>query len=200
MAERKGYNITNQFATYYLTFRISGWADIFTRRECRDIIIDSFKYCQAHKGLNLNAYVIMSNHVHIIASAKRNSKGLSSIIRDFKKYTSVTLIKWIKYNSKESRSDWLALIFQYHAKYIKNNEFYKVWHSSNHPKLLFGPIFTRRKLDYIHNNPVAAKIVSRPSDYIYSSARNYAGVPGAILDVDIIDFGVEQGYVYNNEI
>jgi hypothetical protein len=31
-------------------------------------------------------------------------------------------------------------------------------------------------LDYFHNNPVKELIVERPEDYIFSSARNYAGL------------------------
>ena len=30
-----------------------------------------------------------------------------------------------------------------------------------------------QRLDYIHNNPVAAEIVFRPEDCVYSSAREY---------------------------
>jgi len=38
----------------------------------------------------------------------------------------------------------------------------------------------------LHNNPVRAGIVEKPEDYIYSSARNYAGMQ-SLLDVVIID-------------
>ncbi len=45
--------------------------------------------------------------------------------------------------------------------------------------------FFEQKLDYIHNNPVRAGIVSSPVDYIYSSARNYAGEE-VLLDVEVV--------------
>ncbi len=35
--------------------------------------------------------------------------------------------------------------------------------------------FFDQKLNYIHNNPVDEQIVERPEDYLWSSARNYAG-------------------------
>ena len=60
-----------------------GWVDIFTRKECKDIIVDSLKYCNSNKGLSIHAYVIMSNHIHLIVSAREGSWGLSGIIRDF---------------------------------------------------------------------------------------------------------------------
>ena len=36
--------------------------------------------------------------------------------------------------------------------------------------------FFDEKLNYIHNNPVKELIVERPEDYLFSSARNYAGL------------------------
>ncbi len=58
---RRGYEIRDQEACYYLTFQVVGWADVFTRKRYRDIVIDSFKYCQENKGLKIYSWVIMSN-------------------------------------------------------------------------------------------------------------------------------------------
>ncbi len=38
----------------------------------------------------------------------------------------------------------------------------------------------QQKLDYLHNNPVEEGIVDNPEDYLYSSARDYAGEKGLI--------------------
>ncbi|WP_262713337.1 hypothetical protein [Algoriphagus aquimarinus] len=38
-------------------------------------------------------------------------------------------------------------------------------------------------MNYIHENPVRAGIVEKPEDYLYSSARNYAGMKG-LIEVD----------------
>ena len=58
---------------YFLTFTVVGWIDVFTRRQYCEIILDSFKYCQLHKNLEIYAYVIMSNHVHLIARRKKEA-------------------------------------------------------------------------------------------------------------------------------
>lgn len=65
-----GYKIRDQFATHLLTFTIVGWIDIFTRQCYRDLIINSLNFCREKKGLQLGAYVIMSNHLHFIWSSK----------------------------------------------------------------------------------------------------------------------------------
>lgn len=195
MSVRGGYIISDQYATHFLTFTIVGWVDLFSRKECRDIIIDAFEYCQQNKGLSLHAYVIMESHVHLIASASAKSSGLSDIIRDLKKHTSKKLLSWILNSRKESRREWLEIVFKYHAKYNTNNAKYQVWLQNNQPKVCIHPRFTTQKIEYIHNNPVVAGIVDRPEHYLYSSARNYLNRSDVLLKVDVIDFGVQQGYV-----
>ncbi|MBL7788681.1 MAG: transposase [Chitinophagales bacterium] len=98
-----GYKILDQNALFYLTFQIVDWVDIFTRKIYKDIVIESFSYCMEHKGLNLYAYVIMSNHIHLIASA-REGFALSDIIRDFKKHTAKRFLEEIS-KPTESRND-----------------------------------------------------------------------------------------------
>ena len=195
MSEHKGYKIKDQYQTYFVTLTIVGWVDLFTRFECRNILIESMSYCQSNKGLSIHAYVIMGSHIHLIITAHEHTDGLSSIIRDFKKHTSKQIINWIEKDKKESRSDWLKVIFKYHAKHNKNNTTYQVWQQNNQPKACLHPKFTNQKIFYIHNNPVLSKIVDKPEDYIYSSAKNYLGHNDCILEVDIIDFGIEEGYV-----
>ena len=96
-----GYKIRNQAAIHFITFAVVEWVDIFTRKQYRDIVLESIKYCQAEKGLLLHAWCIMSNHLHLIASAKNSD--LSDILRDFKKFTSKEIIRAIPNNKQESR-------------------------------------------------------------------------------------------------
>jgi len=71
------------------------WVDVFTRLEYKEIITDSFTFCRKSKGLELYAYVVMTNHIHLIARAKENYQ-LSDIIRDFKKFTAHKLLENIR--------------------------------------------------------------------------------------------------------
>lgn len=190
-----GYRIVDQYATYFLTFTVVGWIDLFTRKECKDMLIDSFKYCQQFKGLMIYAYVIMESHVHLIASAEYKSGGLSNIIRDYKKFTSKAIIQWFRDNRMESRRDWLDVVFKYYGKHNSNNAVYQIWQQENCPKVCLMPEFTLQKVHYIHHNPVESGIVDFPEHYRYSSARNYAGLDGTMLDVIVLDYGSQVGYV-----
>jgi REP element-mobilizing transposase RayT len=167
---------------YFLTFQIVGWVDIFTRRIYKDIVIDSFRYCQNNKGLNLFAYVIMSNHIHLLAQSETGN--LSGFIRDFKSFTSRKFLDLLD-EGIESRRDWMKLVFEYHGKF-KNKQTNQVWTHENHAEEIYSQKFIEQKVAYIHNNPVKAGIVTRPEDYLYSSARNYAELDN-VLDVIKLD-------------
>jgi putative transposase len=96
-----GYKIRNQAAIHFITFAVVGWIDVFTRKDYRDILLDSIRFCQRDKGLEVYSWCIMSNHVHLIVSARNNN--LSDVLRDFKKFTSKKIITAIEANTKESR-------------------------------------------------------------------------------------------------
>lgn len=178
-----GYQIYDQSACYYLTFQVVEWADVFSRKIYKDILIDSLQYCMTHKQLNLHAFVIMSNHVQLIVSAANNN--LSDIVRDFKRHTSKKIIEAI-HNEPESRRKWLLEIFSSAASEHSRNEKYQVWTHENHAMELFSSKFIKQKMDYIHQNPVRAGIVEKEEDYIYSSAKEYYTGKASVLGINLL--------------
>lgn len=177
------YQIKEQGEIYFVTLQIVNWIDLFSRLDYRNIVIDNLKYCQKEKGLVIYAYVIMSNHIHLIIQAKENN--LSNVLRDFKSYTSKCLLDRIV-NGVESRREWLLMLFKKVAKKHNRNSQYQVFTHENHAVQLYSDKFIDQKLDYIHENPVRAGLVIEPQDYIYSSATNYAE-ESSVLDVVIVD-------------
>ena len=175
-----GYQIKKQDGLYYLTLQIVNWVDVFSRQSYRDIIIENLKYCQQHKGLEIYAFVIMSNHIHLLA--KSGKEELSDTLRDFKSYTAKKILEEIE-TGKESRRDWMLKLFSQAAHKNSRNSKYQFWTQENHAEHIYSNEFIKQKLEYIHNNPVRAGIVDNPEEYKYSSACNYAGKKG-ILDVE----------------
>ncbi|KAA9325630.1 REP-associated tyrosine transposase [Adhaeribacter soli] len=165
---------------YYLTLTVVDWVDIFTRPVYRHILLDSMRYCQQQKGLELYAWCLMTNHLHLIASAKEG-KNLSDILRDFKKFTSKALIKALQ-EEPESRREWLLDRFAFAGTCDPKIKQYKFWQEGNEAKEIHTSAFLDQKLNYIHQNPVRAEMVSEPEHYLYSSARDYAGEKG-LLDI-----------------
>jgi putative transposase len=181
-----GYQIRSQEATYFLTFQVVDWVDIFSREIYRNIILDSFKFCRSEKGLQIWAYVIMTNHVHCILSAKNGN--LSDLIRDFKRFTATKILDTIQ-TINESRKDWMLKRFEFAARHHCRNGKYQFWTHENHPIELISHKFINEKLNYIHLNPVKAGWVDKPEDWLYSSQRNYQYLP-ALIEIDVMDIGL----------
>ena len=183
-----GYKINEQDELHFLTFQIVRWIDIFTRRIYRDIVIESLQFCQQHKGLEIYAFVIMSNHIHLLIRSKIGK--LSDTIKEFKSFTARKILETVN-TETESRRDWILNLFEFSAKQHKRNEKYQVWTHENHAEIAYGNQFMNSKINYIHENPVRAGIVEKAEDYLYSSARNYAGSDG-VLDVIVTPLSIER--------
>lgn len=177
------YKFHTQDAPYFVTFSVVRWIDVFTRREYKDILIESIKHCIQNKGLVVYAWVIMSNHVHMVIGTE--DKPMQNILRDLKRHTSKQITKAITENLGESRREWILWFFSREGRLNPNNEEYQFWQQGNHPIELYSDAVTNQKLDYLHNNPVTAGYVDTPEHYLYSSARDYAGDKG-LIDVVLL--------------
>ena len=178
-----GYQIAEQSKIHYLTFQVVYWIDVFSRKEYRDLFLESLAYCRQHKGLEVYGYVIMSNHIHLLV---RSASGdLSGSVRDLKKFTSKSIVEAIGGN-RESRRGWILRLLAHAAQRQNKKGKYQLWTHENHAELVYSNNFIEQKLAYIHDNPVRAGLVQKPEDYLYSSARNYAELD-AIIEIDKID-------------
>jgi len=128
------------------------------------------------------------NHLHLLMRSE-NSK-LSDTIKEFKSFTAKKILEAVNTES-ESRKEWILNLFEFSAKQHKRNEKYQVWTHENHAEIVYGNQFMDSKINYIHENPVRGGIVAKAEDYLYSSARNYAGLDG-VLEIMVIPQTVER--------
>ncbi len=170
--------ITDKEGIYFLTSTVVDWVDVFTRPVYRYIIIDSLQHCINEKGLELYAWVIMSNHIHLVAASKHGF-DLSDTMRDFKKFTSKQITSAIL-TENESRKEWMINRFEYAGRNDNKIKNYKFWQDGNEAKPIYNFEFLKQKIDYIHNNPVKAEIVEYAEQYKFSSAIDYAGGNGLL--------------------
>lgn len=158
-------NHDNENALHFLTMTVIEWIDVFTKPQYFKVIIDSLKYCQANKGLRLFEFVIMTNHLHLIARAKDGYK-LSQIVSDFKKHTTREIIKLL---AADRRHYILSLLRHSFAK--KLNYDCQLWQDGNYPEIITTESFLFEKVNYIHLNPVRKGYVDLPEQWHYSSAH-----------------------------
>ncbi len=173
------YKFHNQERLYFITFAVVGWIDLFIRNEYRQVLLDSWKHCQKSKGLQVFGWCIMTSHVHMIIGTEKDN--MEDILRDMKRHTAMTLRKCIEEHPHESRREWILKLMKAAGTANSNNAGFQLWRQDNHPIELFTQKVTHQKLDYIHNNPVTAGFVESPEEYLYSSAKDYYGLPSELF-------------------
>jgi putative transposase len=156
----------------FMTCTIVAWQPVFTRPETFQIIYDSWKHLQREKEFKLLAYVILENHLHLIASAPQLAKAMQA----FKGFTAHEIIRTLE----EHHADLLLRQFEFFKLKHKTKSQHQVWQESSHPQQLRTEEAMWQKVEYIHMNPLKRGFVNDPVHWQHSSARNYAGQSGLI--------------------
>ncbi|WP_111685027.1 REP-associated tyrosine transposase [Winogradskyella tangerina] len=183
----RNYKFHNPDGLYFVSFAVVYWLDVFTRNTYKDILIDSLRFCQKEKGMELVAWCIMTNHVHLIFRSVQGEKP-EQLLGDFKRFTSNNIVKAIKEHPQESRKEFLLEHFKKAANGSSNVMHYQFWRHDNRPIELWSNKVIEQKIKYIHNNPVEAGLVFKAEEYIYSSAIDYAGGEGLISDLVLFEY------------
>ena len=164
---RSRYKITQKEAPHFLTFTINQWIPVFTRPDTINHILDTWKYLQTHRDLKIYAYVILENHIHIVAQ----SDNLSRDVKSFKAHTARVILDYLEEQNAGFLLKKLAFAKQKH----KTNSTYQLWQEGSHPQLMANEKMLRQKIEYIHMNPVKRGYVELPEHWCHSSARYFAG-------------------------
>ncbi|MFP4331769.1 MAG: transposase [Campylobacterales bacterium] len=80
---RSRYKIYEPTHPHFLTLTVLHWIPLFTNKDSVQILLDSLKHLQQNDNLKIYAYVILENHLHLVAS----SDDIANSMAKFKKYT-----------------------------------------------------------------------------------------------------------------
>ena len=147
----------------YFTATIYEWKHLLADNDCKDIIIDSLHFLVTNKRIELNAFVIMSNHIHVIWQPLFGFAA-SNIQASFMKYTAQQLKRSLEKSNQEFLKSFLV---------NKEDRAYQVWKRRPLSIELSTDAVFKQKPDYIHYNPVKAGLCMNSEDYSYSSAGFY---------------------------
>ncbi|MEA3315549.1 MAG: transposase [Campylobacterota bacterium] len=169
---RTRYKIYEQTQPHFLTLTILHWIPIFTNKDSVDILLDSFRYLQKEDNLQIYSYVILENHLHLVAS----SDDISYTMRRFKSFTAKNILKLLQERNITTILDQLAFYKKAHKKTAQ----YQLWQEGYQPKLIKDDKMMIQKINYIHQNPVKRGFIDEARYWRYSSARDYEGIKGLI--------------------
>lgn len=129
----------------------------------KNIIVNCLKFLVSNKRIELNAFVIMSNHIHVIWQPL-SGFTTSTVQASFMKFTAKQLLLSQLRKDVESLSNY---------KVNKYDRDYQIWKREPLSIDLVSETLFKQKFDYIHFNPVTAGLCFMPEDYFYSSANFY---------------------------
>ncbi|WP_192346446.1 hypothetical protein [Algoriphagus sp. Y33] len=86
----------------------------------------------------------------------------------------------VERKSIESRATWMLKAFREKGANQSRITNYKFWIDGLHAIAIESNHFFEQKMHYIHQNPVEAMIVEEAEEYLFSSARDYAGKKGLV--------------------
>ena len=147
----------------YLTVTCLEWLPILEDDYFKGIITDSLYFLSENKRASIYAFVIMSNHLHLIWQILGNHRR-DAVQRDFLKFTAQQILRVLKSESLPILNNVLV-----NAKDRK----YQIWERNPLSVPIWSDKVLWQKLEYIHYNPVRAGLCKYPEDYKYSSASFY---------------------------
>ena len=155
-----------------MTATVNNRQPLFAYPEAVDIVLDSWRFLRTDCNFQVFGYVIMENHLHIIA----RSRNLGKDMQRFKSFTAKEIISWLQTHGVVR----MLGLLEHFKRSHKTDSTYQVWEEGSHPQIIESEAVMRQKLEYIHQNPVKRGYVDSAEHWRYSSARNYAGREGLI--------------------
>ncbi len=131
---------------YHVMMRGNNRESVFSKDEQKKLFLEILKMHVEQGMIDIAAYCLMDNHVHIVAKASINDLG--------KVMKSINIKYAMNFNQKQAR---IGHVFQdrFKSEVIKDD------------------LYMMQVIRYVHNNPVVAKIVNSPEAYCWSSYHEY---------------------------
>jgi REP element-mobilizing transposase RayT len=169
---RTRYHFQPTDQPHFLTLTTVNWTPLFVSRPLQSILLDSLRFLQGEGCFTLYAFVVLENHLHLVAGAP----DLSTDISRFKSYTARQTMDWLEAHGAQNV---LLRLATFKAQFKTDRE-HQLWQEGSHPQLIQGIEMMRQKVEYIHQNPVKRGFVDDPLHWRLSSARNYAGLESVL--------------------
>ena len=92
-----------------MTCTVLHWIPVFTRPETVTILLDSLRFL-IQDGMKLYAYIILENHLHLIAQSTQLDKDIAR----FKSYTAKKLLHYLDKNKVKTILEQLTFYKKAH--------------------------------------------------------------------------------------
>ncbi len=150
---------------YFWTATINNWQNLLEKDVYKDVILNSLKHLSKAGKMDVFAFVIMPNHIHLIWQINENN-GKETTQASFLKYTAHEFKKMLKKEGNNKLSSYAV---------NATNKKYEFWQRDSLAIHLYNADIAYQKLGYIHANPVNKhwQLANDYCEYKYSTAKLY---------------------------
>lgn len=168
----------SEHGCYFLTLETIDSVDIFIRPVYKQIVVHTLNHFIDTKGLIVYGWCLMTNRLYLVCQAQRNIL-LGDIRQSFKQFTTEKIIEAVQ-TEPDERKTWILERFEKHSGFFGKT--LQCWKKILNPLQLDlnKPETIAEQIDLIHQQPVKDRFVQYPVDFLYSSARDYEGLPGLV--------------------
>lgn len=156
------FKISRDTPAYYLTSVTHNRLPIFRTDELKYVLARAFTEARVSASILIFAYVIMSDHYHLLTDSKRS---MADVLRFLTGISARRIINHLNENGHDSSLEKLRI------KERKDTQKYSVYQHHPNAFRITGEDAFMQKVNYIHLNPVRAELANHPDEYIFSSAR-----------------------------
>jgi putative transposase len=151
---RKWSNLNLPGALHFVTGNCVNRFPVFTEPQCCEAFLAELKKLNQEWPAKLITYVLMPDHFHFITNPRDGR--IIEFCRDLKSKAAKAIVKATR---------------RFH--FPRNEEGHQVWQESFKAKPLWSGWMIHQKINYIHANPVKAKLVPTAKEYCWTGFRSY---------------------------
>ena len=147
----------------YLTFTCQRRLPLFRPDAIKDLFIDRLTHTVRSLSIDLLAWVVMPDHVHLIVYSENGAVSMTRFTHALKRpFALEVLNRWRTLNA--------AILTR-----LMHGDGHRFWQTGGgFDRNVFGDELIE-KIRYVHGNPVRRGLSERAVDYRWSSAAAYAG-------------------------
>ena len=160
-----------------LTFSCYNRLQLLARDRSRDWFISALEKARTRWPVDLWAYVLMPEHVHLLVCPREPKLDLGRFVGFIKERTTRPAIDWLTVNTPE----FLRKITVIEGS-VSRRRFWQP--GGGYDRNVSEEQTLQSMIEYIHQNPVRRGLCERATDWQWSSAQWYAGMRPVKFEID----------------
>lgn len=155
---------------------------LFTCQRFCWTFVETLRQLRGETGFLLIGWVLMPDHFHLLIRPEP-AEATVRFMQELKKRSAQQIIAALARNQDHPRSRTMLGRLRLPPT-VHSDCNYRLWQRRYVPFNVFTDKKQMEKLDYMHSNPVAAKLVPSPDQWPWSSFRYYYLSDSSILSMD----------------